>query len=65
MDVIDALEGDLEVPVVTSDQAASWKLLKYAGIKDKNRWLWETVVSILMDNLSRTGDQWKSHLGKP
>jgi maleate isomerase len=35
MDAIDALETDLEVPVVTSDQATLWKLLRFAGVKEK------------------------------
>jgi maleate isomerase len=35
MDVIQALETDLEVPVVTSDQATLWKLLRNAGVKEK------------------------------
>jgi len=35
MDVIQALETDLEVPVVTSDQATLWKLLRFAGVKEK------------------------------
>jgi maleate isomerase len=35
MDAIQALETDLEVPVVTSDQATLWKLLRFAGVKEK------------------------------
>jgi maleate isomerase len=35
MDVIEALETDLEVPVITSDQAILWKLLRLAGVKEK------------------------------
>jgi maleate cis-trans isomerase len=35
MHVIQALETDLEVPVVTSDQATLWKLLRFAGVKEK------------------------------
>jgi len=35
MDVINYLEMDLEVPVVTSDQATLWKLLRLAGVKEK------------------------------
>jgi len=35
MDAIEALETDLEVPVVTSDQAILWKLLRFAGVKEK------------------------------
>jgi maleate isomerase len=35
MDVIGALETDLEVPVITSDQATLWKLLRFAGVKEK------------------------------
>ena len=45
MDAIEALETDLEVPVVTSDQATVWKLLRKAGVKEKidgyGRLLWE------------------------
>jgi maleate isomerase len=35
MDAIEALETDLEVPVVTSDQATLWKLLRKAGVREK------------------------------
>lgn len=35
MDAIEALETDLEVPVVTSDQATLWNLLRFAGVKEK------------------------------
>jgi maleate isomerase len=35
MDAIEAIETDLEVPVVTSDQAILWKLLRLAGVKEK------------------------------
>jgi maleate isomerase len=35
MDAIDALETDLGVSVVTSDQATLWKLLRFAGVKEK------------------------------
>ena len=35
MHAIQALETDLEVPVVTSDQATLWKLLRFAGVKEK------------------------------
>lgn len=35
MDAIEALETDMEVPVVTSDQATLWKLLRFAGVKEK------------------------------
>ena len=35
MDAIQPLETDLEVPVVTSDQATLWKLLRFAGVKEK------------------------------
>jgi maleate isomerase len=35
MDAIEALEVDLELPVVTSDQATLWNLLRFAGVKEK------------------------------
>lgn len=35
MDAIQALETDLEVPVITSNQATLWKLLRFAGVKEK------------------------------
>ena len=35
MYVIDTLEMDLGVPVVTSNQATLWKLLRLAGVKEK------------------------------
>ena len=35
MDAIDALETDIGVSVVTSDQATLWKLLRFAGVKEK------------------------------
>ena len=35
MDVIDVLEKDLNVPVVTSNQATLWDMLRIAGINEK------------------------------
>lgn len=35
MDVIDALETDLNVPVVTSNQATLWDLLRLVGVNEK------------------------------
>jgi len=35
MDVIDLLETDLNVPVVTSNQATLWEMLRLVGIREK------------------------------
>ena len=35
VEIIDALECDLKKPVVTSNQATMWKLLRLAGVKEK------------------------------
>lgn len=35
IDAIIPMEADLEVPVVTSDQATLWKLLRFAGVKER------------------------------
>jgi len=44
-DIIDALETDMDVPVVTSNLAISWEALRLAGVKEKikgyGRLLWE------------------------
>ncbi len=35
MDVIDLLENDLNVPVVTSNQATLWEMLRFAGVNER------------------------------
>lgn len=35
LDLIDKLEGDLQKPVITSNQATMWNILRLAGINDR------------------------------
>ena len=35
IDIIEKLEGDLQKPVISSNQATMWNLLRLAGINDK------------------------------